>query len=556
MKENEKPRRTIYELVRDDLIESHPRILNLLLGLTLVSLSFMAIFLASDILSSGSHAIHQDGLGGRLLLIPKETLSALKNWQSEAFDDHVKINDSNGSSKTPEEGTAVRNVSLSGPEVSITSSQNEPDIALGQTSSTGAAIAASIAGSTKGSSALIAKRHNSGGDRVNKVVGNESKSIKPQLNESKLNKTQFNESNLNKTQLNESKLKKSQLNVTQFNKSQLDIPMLNESKSDSSPSNGSLPIQPQAIEPPWLNASQLNQSQPNESGSANQSQTVASQLTKASIMDTMQNKSSQYTSQADPSKANQSESANKSQEKDLQASQADLTNRSRPSNDVAEPMKESGSIELPPDQSVTLSKTEGEIGMPPQAGAAANNDAGSSLLTHDDGGKPAVAPSAGSSAVAQSGTNSIESSTMNSEPKANGASPETAAREINPTSAMAAPQEIPAEQKIGEGPSVQSKLQTGSSSPDHSSGAASSADAGKGGDKPVIETLKFDSSQETDGSKVSPDSSGTSGKTVSASKSSAEAGNAKKDEASKQYRPIRAPRKPVPPRQVRSASRR
>ena len=545
MKENEKSIMTFY-----DLMERHPRILNLLLGFTLVSLSFVAIFLASDILSSGSHAIHKNGVGELVIQIPKETLEAVKNWRTETFADQIKTNGSNGSSKTIREGMAAGNVSPLGTAVSINSSPDEPSIALQQTSSNIASIAASIAGSTNESPVLIT-RYNSGGSQSKKARGNDSRTIGSHLTESQLNESQLNKSQLNKSQLNESQLNKSQLNESQ----------LNESKLDSSPSNESHLSRPLPTESSQLNTSQLRQPETNGSESANRSQGIASQMIQAPIVDSLQNKSRQDISQPESSRSNQSESANKSQKEDLQPSQPELTNKSQisnPQSGIAEPMNQSNTTKLPPNQSMTSNKPENEIRTSSQAEATVNKDAGSSGLNHDGGGKQPVILSTGSSASAQDGTNSLELNTTNSDVNTTDASLEPAIREINPASALGAPQQMPARKTISEGSSEQSALKTGSSSspsPDDSSSTVSSADANKGGDKLVIKTLNFDASQENDGNKVSPDSSGASSKTVSSSKSPAKAGNGKKDETSKQSRPIRAPRKPVPPRHVRSLSR-
>ena len=523
-----------------DLMERHPRILNLLLGFTLVSLSFVAIFLASDIISSGSHAIHKNGVGELFIKIPKKTLEELKNWRTGTLADQIKTNGSNESNKTMGGGMVAGNVSPLGTAVSTNSSLDEPSVAFRQASSIIASVAASIAGSTNESQAPITRRHNSGGSQSKKGSVDAS-----QLNDSQLNASQFN---------------RSQLNASRLNESQLNEHMLNESKSDSSLSNEPHFDQPLPSESSPLNPSQLSQPQTNESELANRSQTVASYLTKTPIRDSLQNKSLQDISQPESSKANLSDSANKSQKEDSQTSQADAANQSQlsnPQSGIAEPMKESGSFESPPGQSIVMNKSEGKIGMLPQASATVKNDTGSILPAHDDGGKLLVDSSAGSSVVTQSSTGSLESGIMNSNAKANGAPSESAARESNPTTASAAPQKMPAGKTISGGSSEQSDLKTGSSSPsqDHSSGAVSSADVNKGSDKPTIKTLNFDSSQENDGSKVSPDSSGASSKAVSASKPSARIDNAKKDETTKQYRPIRAPRKPVTPRQARSLSR-
>ena len=64
MKDFAGSRTTYYSLAREKLLRKHPRILNVLLVLALISLAGFAAFLLSDILSFGSNSDHRTFLIG------------------------------------------------------------------------------------------------------------------------------------------------------------------------------------------------------------------------------------------------------------------------------------------------------------------------------------------------------------------------------------------------------------------------------------------------------------------------------------------------------------
>ena len=64
MKDFAGSRTTYYSLAREKLLGKHPRILNVLLVLVLISMAGFAAFLLSDILSFGSNSDHRTFLAG------------------------------------------------------------------------------------------------------------------------------------------------------------------------------------------------------------------------------------------------------------------------------------------------------------------------------------------------------------------------------------------------------------------------------------------------------------------------------------------------------------
>lgn len=500
MKENGRSNKTYYDLVRDDLMGSHPRILNLLLVFAVVSLSSVAVFLASDILSSGSHAVQKNGFGGLLQQIPREPFGALnfsRDTGKIANQTSAKTSGLNGSNKTKEVANLAGNASPPIPAVSSSSSL-DGSLTVRQASGT-TASSGTVAGSTNGSSTPVVKRNHSGGGQSKKASGNESRTI-------------------------------------------------------GSPSNLSR-----------SNVLQLNGSQENES------QTSESQPIWAPFIEPSQNQSSLNTSQPDQSKTNQSESTNQSQMNDssneTQLSLADTMNQYQP-NDLqsvlAEPKNQTKPIASLPDQSKTLTKSEGEIKMSPLADAT-GNEKSSYLPATDNASKPSVGSRVSSYAQSQRRTTSAALSPSNSKPKASKVSIEPAAQKSNQPEALTAHQEKSAGPKIDDGASqgeLQNKSQAESSPitnqtlPDNISSTATDINAGKGSDATASKTMNFNSAQEKNNDKVTSDSSGKGNNTVSAGKSSAKIQNTKNEGATSQYRPIRAPRKPAQPRQVRSATRR
>ncbi len=523
---------------------NHPRILNLLLIFVLVSLSSVAVLLASDILSSGSHAVQKDGFGGLLQQIPKNPLAALNFWQDAgkiANQAPARTSGLNGSNKTQEEAALAGNASQPAPAVSSNSSLDGSSLALQQASGT---TTSNITGSTNRSSMPVTKRNHSSGGQSKKASGTDSSTTGAPSNDSPSNISQLNGSQENESQANDS-----QSVLAPFIEPPQNRSLLNASQPDGSQANKSEPT----------NQSQINDSSSNET-----------QL----IEPSQQNQSSLNASQPDRSLTNRSESTDRSQMNDslsneTQLSQEDTTNQSQ-QNDLqpvlTEPENQTQPAASYPDQSKTLTTSRSEIRTAPSAGATGSDDSKSSYLpAPDNASNPSVSSWVSSSAQSQRRTTSAALSPSNSKPKVGDVSLEPAAKESNPPEALTAHQEETVV-KTDEGASLQGELQnksqaesspmTNQTLPDSSSSTATGTDAGKGSDTPAAKTLTFDSAQEKNNDKVSTDSSGKGDKAVSASESSAKIQNAKKEGATNQYKPIRAPRKPAQPRQVRSASRR
>ena len=79
MKDIARSRTTYYSLAREILIKKHPKIFNFLLILALISMTGLAVFLISDILSFGSNSSYKGALAGLDLL--EKGKSILKNDQ-------------------------------------------------------------------------------------------------------------------------------------------------------------------------------------------------------------------------------------------------------------------------------------------------------------------------------------------------------------------------------------------------------------------------------------------------------------------------------------------
>jgi hypothetical protein len=75
-------KKTLYNTVRTNLMENHPKILNILLILAFVSLTGMAAFLITDIVSFKSDASHKGPFSGLDLQIPQKITTTIKNWQT------------------------------------------------------------------------------------------------------------------------------------------------------------------------------------------------------------------------------------------------------------------------------------------------------------------------------------------------------------------------------------------------------------------------------------------------------------------------------------------
>lgn len=481
---------------------NHPRILNLLLVFVLVSLSSVAVFLASDILSSGSHAVQKNGFDGLLQQIPKDPFAALNFWRDAgkaANKAPAKISGLNGSNKTKEKEEEValaRNTS----QASTISSSSSPNGPLALRQASGITTSGIVAGSTNISSTPATKRNHSGGGQSKKAKRNDSRTIGSPSNESRSDASQLNGSQENKSQTNES----------QPNWAPLTEPLQNRSS---------------------LNASQPAQSQKNQSESINQSQ------------------------------------MSDSQSNETQLSQANTTNQSQPTDlqpALAEPKNQTPSAESPAGQLGTLARSEGEIRTAPSVVVTGSDGAKNSYLP-DNASNTSVGSWVGSSGQSQRRTTSAALSPSNSKPKAGDVTLEPAAKESNPPEALRPHQEKTVD-KTDKGASLQGELQNKSQAEssrmanqtltDSSSSRATGTDAGKVSDAPAAKTLNLDSAQEKNNDKVPSNSSGKGDKAVSASKSTAKIQNAKKEGSTNQYRPVRAPRKPAQPRQVRSALRR
>ena len=73
-------RKTYFDFVREYLIENHPKTFDILLVLTLISLSALAVFLVSDILSYQSNTNSNEPFNGFDLQKTKDAMLGMMNW--------------------------------------------------------------------------------------------------------------------------------------------------------------------------------------------------------------------------------------------------------------------------------------------------------------------------------------------------------------------------------------------------------------------------------------------------------------------------------------------
>ncbi len=277
MKDNARSKATYYSLARDKLMENHPKIFSFILILALISLTCLAAFLISDILSFGSDSGHKGALVGVDLQDKGKSILAILN----GIDDKVNpiSRDLQSEPNKVPNGSADANSSMKerGPEnlsalKSSNSSRNGTFVSQSQVSGS------STAGGTSSSSSSnkqTSKRKVNSSNRKSESISSSAESSKSakksddRLNQTQANNTQQIQTTINQSQKNQSTINDSQVIQLPSNYSQIIQIFSNFSKFIQLLSNYSHIIQnpfnePQVIQLP-SNESQVIQLPYNES---------------------------------------------------------------------------------------------------------------------------------------------------------------------------------------------------------------------------------------------------------------------------------------------------
>ncbi len=245
MKDFAGSRTTYYSLAREKLLSKHPRILNVLLVLVLISMAGFAAFLLSDILSFGSNSDHQTFLVGLEGQDSIDSIMSIINWNEKdiepaAVEDPVaprrRFNNPLETNTSPGRGDIVQvaaNKSGEGnssPSRAVYISQNAKEqnnhsnssrTASKQPSSGSTVVSTGDTSSSKlvkeKTAPLIKMNHgSSSGTPITQPLKQ-----KPQANATQVNTTQVNTKKVNTTQVNTTRVNTTQLNTTTVNAAQV-----------------------------------------------------------------------------------------------------------------------------------------------------------------------------------------------------------------------------------------------------------------------------------------------------------------------------------------------
>jgi len=247
--------RTYYSLAREKLMENYPKIFSFMLILALISLTGLAAFLISDILSFGSDSAHKGALVGIDLQDRGKSILAILNGNDEKTNLMAANNSENA------KGILTGTENLSAQVESSNSSRTGTSFSQSQVSGS-----ATADGTTSSSSSdkQTKKRKVNSSSRKNDFIASSADSSKSakesddQLNQTQVNQTQQIQTMINQSQKNQSRINDSQIIRLQANDSQIIQLQANDSQIIQLQANDSQIIQLQA------NDSQINTSQASE----------------------------------------------------------------------------------------------------------------------------------------------------------------------------------------------------------------------------------------------------------------------------------------------------
>ena len=231
--------RTYYSLAREKLMENHPKIFSFLLILALISLTGLAAFLISDILSFGSDSAHKGALVGIDIQDRGKSILAILNGNDERTNLMAANNSENA------KGTLTGTENLSAQVESSNSSRTGTSFSQSQVS--GSATAGGTASSSS-SDKQTKKRKVNSSSRKNEFIASSADSSKSaKESDDQLNQTQGNQIQQIQTMINQSQQNQSRINDSQINTSQASEPKM-EISSSSNISGDLMAAEPANIE--------------------------------------------------------------------------------------------------------------------------------------------------------------------------------------------------------------------------------------------------------------------------------------------------------------------
>jgi hypothetical protein len=313
MKDFAGSRTTYYSLAREKLLGKHPRILNVLLVLALISLAGFAAFLLSDILSFGSNYDHRTFLAGLEGQDSIDGIMSIINWnekgvkptvtedpvaQKKASDNLLETNssqdkrdvvrmagnisaDGNGS-LSREEGS-----SLSTKELNRSNSSRTANSFSSSQASIGSAVESTVSDTSSSKlvdekkAPLIKMHHSSSsGTSITKplkqvnVSGDQKNANKSQVNSTEVNNTELNSTKVNNKQVSNipTSAKDTLIGLSQSNVAEIDYSRTNSSLNTPNPGDGSAgedPVTEQSANEEIKNVSELREIENKNTASEN-----------------------------------------------------------------------------------------------------------------------------------------------------------------------------------------------------------------------------------------------------------------------------------------------
>ena len=241
MKDKARSRTTYYSLAREKLMENHPKIFSFLLILALISVTGLAAFLISDILSFGSDSAHKGALVGIDLQDRGKSILAILNGNDERTNLMAANNSENA------KGTLTGTENLSAQVESSNSSRTGTSFSQSQVS--GSATAGGTASSSSSDKQTKKRKVNSSSRKSEFIASSAdfSKVNQTQVNQTQQIQTMINQSQQNQSRINDSQIIQFHANDSQINTSKASEPKM-EISSSSNISGDLLTAEPANIE--------------------------------------------------------------------------------------------------------------------------------------------------------------------------------------------------------------------------------------------------------------------------------------------------------------------
>jgi len=219
MKDKARPRATYYSLVRDILLENHPKIFSFMLILALISLTGLAAYLVYDILSFGSDSTHKGVLAGVNLQDREKSILAILTGNDVGTNHRSQypLSEPNKGPNNPvDANSSIKEKRLENRSLQVDISNSSPTTASISQSRDSVRVTSGVTASSSSNSQSKKRNVSSLSRKSGSSASSNESSRSAKESNNQLNQTQANSTQQIQTVSNQLQRNRSPINYSQF----------------------------------------------------------------------------------------------------------------------------------------------------------------------------------------------------------------------------------------------------------------------------------------------------------------------------------------------------